>query len=138
MATGREQGHADVVSAICSHDLDVGKLIAEGLIWRVYGPLRAPAGKNRVTAGWNLDFQVSAFCGDETELLSTPLQHLPVAVCDVDEPGDSVRDVTGVAKASNPNVKCCCTHDIPPLSRGSPRAHLRFLFRERFGQDFQL
>jgi len=107
--TRREQGHADMVSAICSDDLDVGEAVAE----RFYAcALRAVAGENRIAAGRDFDFSVPAFCRDEAECLTAPLQHISMAVGDVDEPvlPLSVRDVTSVAKIGDPNVKCCSTH----------------------------
>src|SRR5439155_13316936 len=100
---GSVQGHADVVSAVCSHDLDVGEAIAE----RRTGSARCVRGKNRITAGRDVDLQVAAFCRKASVLLSAPLQYLAAAVGDVDEIRFLVIDVTSIAKARHPNVEFC-------------------------------
>src|SRR6185503_11750461 len=100
----------------CSHDLHVGEAIAEGLIWFNDCLARGMAGKDRITAGRDVDLQVSAFCCEESVGLVAPHQRLACAVGDVDEPRLLVLDVTGVGNGGDPYVKFCCTH----VARSSP------------------
>jgi hypothetical protein len=66
MPGGSEQGYADVVSAVGSNYLHVREEIAEG------GIPTALAGENRVTAGRDVDLQVSALRGEKSVFLAAP------------------------------------------------------------------
>src|SRR5215204_5543588 len=94
---------------------DVGEAIAKGFdalsLWAV-------GRENRITAGWDFDFNVPAFGWDEAVRFFAPLQRLPVAERHVDKEFLGLHDVTGIAKSSDPNANFCCavTHGSRALN----------------------